>query len=545
MGIDLLIENSRVFSGSSYLPDSHFVAISGGKILAVGGDEVEEIATAQTRRIDAQGGLVLPGFVDAHVHPVEGGLERMRCDLSSASSRHGYLELVKAYAQSCKDEWIIGGGWQMAAFPGGTPQAADLDEIVQDRPVYLPNRDHHGSWVNSKALELAGITRETPDPADGRIERDSAGNPTGTLHEGAAELVKRLIPEDTDADRHQALLVAQKYLHSVGVTGWQDAIVGKYGGHTDTGDIYLAAAQSGELTARVELALWWDRHHGAEQLNHLRQRRQSLQHRLLRARSIKIMQDGIPENQTAAMLEPYFEGGCPCAGQGSGISFLDPAELTSVVRLLDEDNWQVHIHAIGDKAVRDSLNAFDSLTIRSSRDNRHHLAHLQIVHPADISRFAELGITATIQPLWATFEPQMLELNVPVLGDERASWQYPFGDLHRAGAHLAAGSDWPVTTPNPWEGIHVAVNRTLRPTDADYNPTKFFPEQSLSLETALAAYTSGSAWVNHDDDAGVLAPGKNADFVITDMNPFDNEPEKIGDTTTIATYVGGVEVFSI
>lgn len=545
MGIDLLIENSRVFTGTSYEPQTTTIAISGNEIVAVGNDEVSELAGPETRRLDAQGGLVSPGFVDAHVHPIEGGLERMRCDLSAASTREGYLNLVARYVASVDDFWIIGGGWQMAAFPGGTPQASDLDAIVSDRPVYLPNRDHHGSWVNSKALELAGITRETLDPADGRIERDEFGNPSGTLHEGAAELVKKLIPRDTDQDRHAALLVAQKYLHSVGVTGWQDAIVGNYGGHTDTGDIYLAAAQSGELTARVELALWWDRHAGRDQLAALRQRREHLQHELVQARSIKIMQDGIPENQTAAMLEPYFVGGCPCAGQGSGISFLDPIELAAVVRELDADHWQVHIHAIGDKAVRDSLDAFAGLSRTGSVDNRHHIAHLQIVHPDDIARFAPLGVTATIQPLWATFEPQMVELNLPVLGDERASWQYPFGALHRAGAHLAAGSDWPVTTPNPWEGLHVAVNRTLRPSDADYTARQFFPEQALSLEIALAAYTSGSAWVNHDDAAGMLAPGTKADFVIANCNPFDNEPEEIGDTKAIATYVGGVEVFSI
>lgn len=545
MGIDLLVENSRVFTGKHYVPEMTSLAISSGKIVAVGSDEIHEMAGSNTRRIDAQGALILPGFVDAHVHPIEGGLERMRCDLSGASSRDGYLQLISEYAERCNDEWITGGGWQMAAFPGGTPQRTDLDRVVSNRPVYLPNRDHHGAWVNSLALQRAGITRDTPDPADGRIERDENGNPSGTLHEGAVELVKRLIPKDTDGDRHAALLVAQKYLHSVGVTGWQDAIVGNYGGHTDTGDIYLAAAESGDLTARVELALWWDRHLGIDQLDALRQRRKHLQHELVHARSIKIMQDGIPENQTASMLEPYFVGGCPCAGTGSGISFLTPKQLAEVVAVLDEDRWQVHIHAIGDKAVRDSLNAFEALGKTTHDENRHHLAHLQIVHPDDISRFGELGVTATIQPLWATYEPQMVELNVPVLGDERTSWQYPFNSLQRAGAHLAAGSDWPVTTPNPWEGLHVAVNRTLRSQDADYNPRPFLPEQAISLEKALAAYTSGSSWVNHDDSAGRLEPGKKADFVITDKNPFDNELGNIGDTRSIATYVGGVEVFSL
>jgi predicted amidohydrolase YtcJ len=544
---DLLVHNAAVFDGATRRPEISAMGVANGLIVAVGGDELREAATASTRIVDAAGGLLTPGFIDAHIHPIEGGLEHARCNLAGITTVDALLATIGNYAAANPhDEWILGGGWQMATFPGGTPLATDLDRVVPDRPVYLPNRDHHGTWVNSVALARAGITRDTPDPADGRIERDADGNPTGTLHEGASELVKRLIPADTDDAKYRALLDAQRYLHSFGVTGWQDAIVGNFGGHTDTRHIYQRSADNGDLLSRVVAALWWDRNRGLEQLDELRAKRAAHTDPLFRATSIKIMLDGIPENHTAAMADPYRATGCRCTGDHRGISFLDAVQLSDVVTSLDADNWQVHIHAIGDRAVTESLDAIEQArAINGPSDNRHHLAHIQIVNPRDIARFASLDVTANIQTLWATNEPQMRDLNLPALGDERYGWQYPFGDLASAGAFLASGSDWPVSTPDPWKAMHVAVNRVLDTRDPDFNPIPLHIEHAMSLESAVASYTAGSARINHDDDAGSLAVGRRADFAIADRNPFDNVRVSIAETVNRSTYIGGVEVFAL
>ena len=309
--------------------------------------------------MDLAGGLVAPGFVDAHVHAVQGGLERIRCDLSGVHTREDYLAAIAAYALANPERpWILGGGWAMGAFPGSTATAADLDAIVPDRPVFLINRDHHGAWVNSRALELAGIGELTPDPADGHLDRDDDGRPTGTLHEGAMGLVGRHLPETDPAEYDAGFLEGQRYLHSMGVTGWQDAILGAYGGMDDPSSTYLRAAQSGDLTATVVGALWWDRDRGVEQVAELVERRAEFTHGRLRATSVKIMQDGIAENGTAALTAPYLDR-CGHATTNTGHSFVDGEALKEYVAALDAEGFQVHVHAIGDRGVREALDAFE------------------------------------------------------------------------------------------------------------------------------------------------------------------------------------------
>jgi hypothetical protein len=427
----------------------------------------------------------------------------------------------------------------MTAFPGGTPTAADLDTVVPDRPVFLPNRDHHGAWVNTRALEVAGITRETPDPPHGRFERDHDGRPTGTLHEGSMAAVVRHAPETTPEDYYRGLLAGQAYLHSLGVTGWQDAIVGAYAGMDDPGPTYLLAAQRQELSAHVVGALWWDRDRGEEQVASLVERRAGYTHGRFRATSVKVMQDGVAENGTAALTAPYLDR-CGHATGNAGHSFVDPVALRRYVARLDAEGFQVHVHGIGDRGVREALDAFTGLD--PTRDLRHHIAHLQLVHPDDVRRFGELGVAANLQALWACLDDQMTDLTVPFLGAERARWQYPFGDLHRTGARLVAGSDWPVSTPDPLAAIHVAVNRWAHGEEGPAGSEAFLPEQALGLETAFAAYTSGSAWVNHRDDAGTLAAGQVADLVVLDRDPFAGDPAEIAAARVRSTWVEGVPV---
>ncbi|MFF2380611.1 amidohydrolase [Streptomyces sp. NPDC058108] len=536
MHADLLFTGGPVLTpeGPTVTP----VAVTGDRITAVGAP-ARELTGPRTEVVDLAGRLLLPGFQDAHLHPVPAGLELTQCDLTGARTAEETVRAVRAYADAHPGrEWITGGGWSMEAFEGGTPTKEVLDAVVPDRPVYLPNRDHHGAWANSRALELAGVTRATPDPADGRFERDASGEPTGMLQEGAMRYVGRLAPPATPADRLAALLYAQRQLHALGITAWQDALVGAFLGMEDPSDAYLTAAREGSLTARVVGALWWDRERGAEQIPELVARRAALSHGRFRAGSVKLMLDGVAENGSAALLDPYLDT-CGCATANRGTSFIDPARLPSYVTELDALGFQCHFHALGDRAVRDALDAVEAARkANGPSDTRPHLAHLQVVHPDDVPRFARLGATANIQPLWAAHEPQMDELTIPFLGSERAGRQYPFGSLLRSGARLAAGSDWPVSSPDPLQGIHVAVNRV---TPGGAGPV-FLPAERLGLTAAFTAYTAGSAYANHLDDTGTVRAGSLADLVVLDRDPYAGPPGEIGATGVALTYVGGERV---
>ncbi|MFF9165468.1 MULTISPECIES: amidohydrolase [unclassified Streptomyces] len=537
MHADLLFLNGPVLTPEGRTATA--VAVTGDRITAVGGDELRELAGPRTEVVDLAGRLLLPGFQDAHVHPVPAGLELTQCDLTGARTAEETVAAVRAYAAAHPErEWITGGGWSMEAFAGGTPTKELLDAVVPDRPVYLPNRDHHGAWVNSRALERAGVTRHTPDPADGRIERDASGEPSGTLQEGAMQLVGRLTPPPSPADLRAALLHAQRTLHALGITAWQDALVGNFLGMPDPSVAYRDAARDGSLTARVRGALWWDRERGAEQIPELLEKRHELSAGRFRAGSVKLMLDGVAENGTAALLEPYLDA-CGCVTANRGTSFVDPGQLPKYVTELDALGFQCHFHALGDRAVRDALDAVEAARAANGpRDTRPHLAHLQVVHPDDVPRFARLGAVANIQPLWAAHEPQMDELTIPFLGPERAAWQYPFASLLRSGARLAAGSDWPVSSPDPLQGIHVAVNRV----EPGAGGPVFLPGERLPLAAALTAYTADSAFVNHLDDTGEVRVGALADLVVLDGDPFAVAPETLGRMRVALTYVGGTRV---
>ena len=434
----------------------------------------------------------------------------------------------------------------MDAFPGGTPTAEALDAVVADRPAYLPNRDGHSAWVNSAALQVAGITKQTPDPPDGRIERDEDGEPTGTLHEGAADLVSTLVPEPTYDDLSEGLRKGQTYLHSLGITAWQDAIVDTAASGNNF-DAYVAAAKDERLTARVVGALWWDRHRGLDQVDDLLALRERGRHGRFAATSVKIMQDGVCENFTAAVLDPYLDAsGEPTNNRG--ISFVDPPVLNEAVATLDAAGFQVHFHALAERAVREALDAVEhARTVNGPGDHRHHLAHIQVVHPDDIPRFRQLGAVANAQPLWAGHESQMDDLTIPYLGEPRWRWQYPFASLVRTGAVLAMGSDWSVSSPDPLQEIHVAVNRRMPPDYPHKVATRdvFLPDERLDLPTALAAFTMGSAYVNHlDDRTGSIEIGKLADLCVIDRNLFDHPVDEIAHARVHQTYVEGERVYA-
>jgi predicted amidohydrolase YtcJ len=529
--IDLVLLGARVFGYPG--GDANAVAVRGDRIAAVGTEpEVRAIAGARAELLDLRGRMIVPGFQDAHVHPADSGRDRLLCDLSGSEDPSEYRDIVAGYARGHPEaEWILGSGWAMSAFPRGIPHREDLDAVVADRPVYLPSRDGHSAWVNSRALELAGVTASTADPEDGRIERDpGTGEPVGTLQEGAMRLVEDLVPEPSSDEWEAGILEGQRYLHSLGITAWQDASV-----EPPMQRAYVSLAERGELTGRASISLRWDGQRGEEQVEELLERRGAWPN--LRARTVKIFLDGVIENFTAYLLEPYLDAdGSPT--ENRGILMVDPDGLPGYVSRLHREGFQVHFHAIGDGAVRLALDAVEAVVDdHGPRDLRHHVAHIQVVHPDDVPRFARLGVTANAQALWACHEPQMDELTIPFLGPERASRQYPFASLVRAGARLAMGSDWGVSSADPLAQIEVATTRVaLENRDAD----PLLPEERLDPERALTAFTAGSAYLNHlDRETGTIEPGKLADLAVLDRDVLAVDAGPVGEARVMLTMVGG------
>lgn len=545
---DVVFLGGLAYSAGWGAPEALGVAVKDGKITAIAPDATikQSVGTA-TRVVDLAGRLVMPGFQDAHAHPVMGGLELLQCNLTSAHSATEALDIVAAYSQAHPERpWIVGGGWSMSSFPGGTPLAADLDRIVPDRPVFLMNRDHHGAWVNSKALEIAGITRDTPDPADGRIERDAHGNPNGTLHEGAAELVRVLTPSVSIDEAVAGLAAGQEFMFSHGVTAWADAWVGRTGGMDNILHVYEEALAREVLKARITAALWWERDGGLAQLETMRADRHRVaslgRGDVLRADTVKIMVDGVAENYTAAMSKPYKDAhGHPTSN--AGLTFVGQEELVQAALAIEAAGMELHLHTLGDRAVTLGLDAIEEVRKVYGRrpGSRPTLAHLQVVAASDIPRFEKLGAIANLQMLWAAVDEQLDELTFPFLEPELIERHYPFGDLLRAGAPLACGSDWPVSTPNPWEAIAVGLTRALPGREAD---PRIGLNQRLDLATMLDAYTAGSAAAGgRAEHTGLLEPGYAADLVVLEDNPFSLDADALARLKTSQTWVDGKQVW--
>ena len=538
-GADLILANGAVWTVDPERPRAEAVAIGGGKILAVGSSrEILAHAAPGCDVVELDGRTVLPGFQDAHCHPPMGGLDRMRCDLEGYGDPDSVLAAIERYSREHPDlPWIRGGAWVMTRFPPEGPAAAQLDAVTGARPAYLTECGNHDAWVNTAALRIAGIDRTTPDPPGGRIQRDASGEPTGMLHESAAALVERLAPQAMPEDTKQAILIAQQEFLSFGITAWQDASVGEpqWG---DSLEPYHDLAEDGRLLMRTIGDLWWWAERGEEQVEEfVRQRERSTGR--FQATTVKMMQDGIVETHTASMLEPYSDsetGDC-------GIGYFEPEQLKRHVTMLDAVGFQVHIHAIGDKAVRDSLDAYEAaLAANGPNDHRHHIAHCTVVQPEDRPRFAQLGVVANCNPLWASYGEGEEDLTFAPLGPERHRMEYAFGSLARAGARLAFGSDWNVTTQNPLPQIEVAVHRIL-PESRDMPP--FYAEEALTLEASIEAFTMGSAFVNHlDDVTGSITPGKLADLCVLDRDLLDRGAGQIADACNVLTLINGRPAFS-
>ena len=409
---------------------------------------------------------------------------------------------------------------------------------LPDRPVFLPNRDHHGAWVNSRALEIAGIDASTPDPPDGRIERDADGRPSGTLHEGATSLVSRYLPRTSGEDYYAALMEGQRYLHSLGVTSWQDAIVGAYSGMDDPGATYAKAAANGDLRSHVVGALWWERRLGVEQVEDLVGRRDALSGGRFQARAIKVMQDGVAENGTAAMLTPYLDADGR-ETDNRGHSFVEAGALREAVAALDAAGFQVHVHAIGDRASREALDAFEGSVAGPAAPHRAHPGRAPRRRAAvrrarrGRQRPGPVGLRGRADDRADAAVPRPGAVVVAVPVRRPAPRRRPPGDGQRlAGQH---------PRPAPGDARRGDPHGVRRG-----RPTPFLPGQAIDLETAYAAYTSGSAWINRRDEldgAGVLAPGAAADLAVLDRDPFAGPAEEIGATRVVSTWIDGEVVF--
>lgn len=535
---DLVIRNGSVYTADAAGSWSDAIAVRDGQIVALGSRHVAAATTIDTMVIDIPCGLVVPGFQDAHVHAPFAGLNRLHVDLEALGGIEDYLSCITAFERAHPHiEWIIGGGWSLEHFPRGVASKRLLDKVCPDRPVFLFSRDVHAAWVNSEALRRAGIDDDTPDPPNGRIERDpDTGEAIGTLQEAAAfDFNKIHVPIPSRQTWEHAILEAQNHLWSLGITGWQDAWV-----TPATADAYRSLADQGRLPTRVVGAQWWEWDQGLEQIDRFIEERNQSTRPTFRAGTVKIMVDGILENYTGALLEPYCRG-CGGIQPDSGMMHVDERMLKAAVTALDASGFQVHMHAIGDRAVRASLDAVEVAQVRNGAgDNRHHIAHVQLVHPDDIHRFRALGVVANCQTFWAKADATITDMTAPQIGKSRIRAMYPFGDLARAGTTLAMGSDWAVTTANPLEQIEVAVTRT---DPADRGARPFCPDQALTLPAALRAFTAGSAYVNHDRGGGSIEVGKRADFAIIDRNVFDPTTGPVGEAEVIYTVLAGAVVY--
>lgn len=540
-----------VFTGGSVLtmddpadgPPPTVLTTRGGRIQAVGGLELLHDLGPRTEVVDLAGGAVLPGFQDAHVHAVAGGMQQLGCDLSGVHGADAYREVIAQHAATHDGPWIEGSGWYGDAFEGGFPTRRFLDDLVPDRPALLLSHDCHSAWVNTRALDLAGVDDRTPDPPDGRVVRDPDGHATGLLLEGAVDLLTPVRPVvDTDQLR-KALRRAQSTFHAVGITAWQDALVGAALGLPDNDEVYRSAASEGWLRSRVTGALWWPRDAGPDDVARLVERRSTARGRFTTT-AVKIVQDGVCENLTAALSRPY-------AGHDheTGLSFFDPDVLTANVRDLVDAGFDLHLHAVGDRAVAECLDALEAAAGRGPvPDPRHQIAHVDLIDPADVDRMARLGVIANVQPLWARQDPVLVETKLPHLDPAHQSRHFAFGALHRAGVDLAMGSDWPVSDPAPLWGIHTAVNRTAPPQDphaldrrSQHEP--LLPHERLPVLTALRGYTRSAARANRLDRwTGTLRPGLDADLIVLDRDPLQVPHTDLGSLRVRATFVRGETV---
>lgn len=529
-----LFTNGVIWTGPAGETDALLVA--DGVVQALG--DAARAGAGDAEVVDLAGGFLMPSFGDGHAHPLYGGLEAAGPLVRPCRSVDEIVETVGKYAAEHPDqEWILGASYDSSLAPDGLFDARWLDAAVPDRPVVLRAWDYHTVWCNSVALERAGITADTPDPQMGEIPHRADGSVLGTLREwGAVDLVMAAAPPRDEEVRVAALRTAADYYTARGVTWVQDAWV-----EPADVDTYLEAARRGELGVRFNLALYADPRHFDAQIERFaesRRRVDELDSPYLTCQTVKFFADGVVENETGALLQPY------CSGLHShGMTVWENDSLAEAARRVDELGLQIHIHAIGDAAVRQALDAIEYVVRNNGvRDRRPVIAHNQLVDDADISRYAQLGVIPNMQPLWAQLDDLMTELTIPRLGTERADKQYRMNTLSGTGAALAFGSDWPVSSGAPLDGIAVAVSRRT----VDGEPADGWTAQEiLPIEAALLAGTAGVAYQAFAETSwGRIEPCASVDVVWLDRDPRTATPLDIPAIRILRTYLRHQLVFT-
>jgi predicted amidohydrolase YtcJ len=533
---DLIVINARVYTVHTEQPWAEAIAVRDGKIIAVGDENrLKSYRGKSTKVIDARGHLLLPGFTDCHIHFMEGSLGLTRVVLNDAATVEEIQRRVKDYADSHRQEpWIQGMGWTYPTFrPSGLPNRKILDEVVPDRPAFLVAFDGHSSWANSKALAMAGIDRNTPDPPNGQIVRDENGEATGALKEAAGDLIQSKIPKPTRAERLTALRQGIHEANKAGLVRVHSA-----GQDFEYLDLYNELRNQGALTLRFYVAYFLDPPGLNADINRqIEDARHKYNDEWISAGVVKTMLDGVVEAHTAAMLAPYSDD-----PSQSGKLFWNPDQYKTTIADLDRRGLQIFTHAIGDKAVHLALDAYQNAEeVNHTKDARPRIEHIETISAQDIDRFGKLGVVASMQPLHSYPDEDTLSVWARNIGPERASRPWVWRSIAAKGGVLAFGSDWPVVTLNPWRGVQTAVTRQ---TEAGEPPGGFVPEQRLSLEDAIRAYTLGAAFAGRRDKTeGSIEPGKLADFIVLDRDLFKIEPAQIGKTEVLLTMVGGKVVW--
>jgi len=534
---DMVLINGGIYTVDADRSWAEAAAIRDGVFIAVGSNsEIEALIGEETRTIDLDGKMAVPGFHDAHVHPTMGGYALLGCSLADQESIEAIIDKMTACAQQGGDSWLEGHAFNLALFGQDGPNKNLLDAIDADRPIILWGSDGHSAWANSGALKLAGITAETLDPPLGVIERDPDGEPSGTLRETAQEMVRAVMPALTLESNIEALDEGIQYLNSVGITSYIDAWVG-----LEDYQAYQAIDRAGRLTARVVTSLTYESgfaKHYEDEWEQVLAGRKAYASERLNHESVKLFLDGVLEGETAALLEPYVG-----VHAHSGELILNPEELEAAVIRFDAMGLQVHMHAIGDRAVRAGLDAIEAARQANGvTDNRHHISHLQMIHVDDIERFSSLDTAANFQALWAEPDEWIMELNLPVLGEERVQGMYPIGSVERAGGRIVGGSDWNVSSADPLLAFEVAIRRQ-DPLSGE-GPV-LNERERVSLSTMIDAYTINAAWLMHQEDkVGSIEVGKRADIAVLDRNLFEIPATEISDARVLLTLLDGEVIYS-
>jgi predicted amidohydrolase YtcJ len=544
---ETVLRNGYVYTLDRAKPVARAVAVAGGRVVYAGSVAgVQGFIGPATEVIDLGGRMVMPGIHDGHIHPLAGGRQLTQPNLNSKALQYpAFIDAVARLIAKTRrfepDTWLEVFGWDPVVMKK-RPTKHDLDRLETSRPILVRSVDGHSALANSRALRIAGVTASTPNPKGGRIARESGGEPTGFLYDNAISLVGRKLPRPTTEQDAASLRAAYGEMVKKGITSFLEAA-------TDESQLRAMALLSdrGQLPLRSAVALEIDAQLAADRaelMAYVERMRNTYGRPDIAINTVKMFFDGVVEypTQTAALLEPYLEPNAKRGKRGSdrGPTYFPPKIVNPAVRALDAAGWQVHVHAIGDRAVRLALDGFEhARRANGTRDNRHTIAHIELAHPDDFGRFRQLGVMANMQLQWAERDSYTIDAVRPYLGRRRWRRLYPAGSLHRAGARLCGGSDWPVDPLLPFRQIEMAVNRTGDEVYDAY-PGVLNERQGLDLRSSIAMHTRNSAFqLGQEALSGRIREGLQADLLVLDRNILRVPLRKVSKTKVLMTMVGG------